>query len=180
MDGRAAMIAVGMNGEPLPIEHGFPARIVVPGLYGYISACKWVREIEATTFAARAAYWVQGGWARQTDIKLASRIDRPRNGGTVAAGTAVAVAGVAWDQHLGVSKVELQVDGGPWLPAVLGTVPSVDTWRQWVAVWTPPKPGTYTLRVRATDATGMPQTEAHRDVFPSGATGLHTITVRAR
>jgi DMSO/TMAO reductase YedYZ molybdopterin-dependent catalytic subunit len=180
MDGRDAMIAIGMNGVPLPVTHGFPARIVVPGLYGYVSACKWVADIEATTFAKRSAYWVQGGWAQQTDIKLAARIDTPHNAETVAAGRAVAVAGVAWDQHVGVSKVEVQVDDGAWLPARLATVPSTDTWRQWVVAWTPPKPGSYTLRVRATDSVGTPQNEFVRDVFPSGATGLHTIVVRAR
>jgi hypothetical protein len=139
-----------------------------------------VAQIEATTFAAKAAYWVQGGWAQQTDIKLASRIDRPHNAATVAAGTPVAIAGVAWHQHVGVAQVEVQVDNGPWLPAVLGAVPSSDTWRQWVVVWTPPKPGSYTLRVRATDAAGMAQDTFYRDVYPSGATGLHTITVRAK
>jgi DMSO/TMAO reductase YedYZ molybdopterin-dependent catalytic subunit len=180
MDGRDAMLAVGMNGEALPLEHGFPVRVVVPGLYGYISACKWVTRIEATTFASSAAYWVVGGWAQQTDIKLASRIDKPHNAASVTAGSPVTVAGVAWDQHVGVSKVEVQVDDGPWLPAVLAAAPSADTWRQWALSWTPPKPGSYTLRVRATDAKGTPQSEFYRDVFPSGATGLHTITVRAR
>jgi DMSO/TMAO reductase YedYZ molybdopterin-dependent catalytic subunit len=179
MDGRDSMIAVGMNGEPLPIKHGFPARIVVPGLYGYVSACKWVVDIEATTFAAKRAYWVQGGWAAQTDIKIASRIDTPHNGGTVRAGQPVAIAGVAWDQHVGIARVEVQVDNGEWLSARLAPVPSVDTWRQWVLPWTPPKVGSYALRVRAVDAAGTVQSAEHRDVFPSGATGLHTITVRA-
>jgi DMSO/TMAO reductase YedYZ molybdopterin-dependent catalytic subunit len=180
MDGRDALIAVGMNGVPLPVAHGFPARIVVPGLYGYVSACKWVVDIEATTFAANQAYWVQGGWAAQTDIKLESRIDTPRSGGAVKVGQAVAIAGVAWDQHVGVSKVEVQIDNGDWLTARLASVPSTDTWRQWVAPWTPPKSGTYTLRVRATDGTGSLQRSTRADPFPSGATGLHTITVRAR
>jgi DMSO/TMAO reductase YedYZ molybdopterin-dependent catalytic subunit len=180
MDGRDSMIAVGMNGEPLPVKHGFPARIVVPGLYGYVSACKWVVDIEATTFAARQAYWVQGGWAAQTDIKIASRIDTPHNGATVNAGQPVAIAGVAWDQHVGISRVEVQVDSGAWLSARLAPVPSVDTWRQWVLPWTPPKAGSYAVRVRAVDAAGTVQSAEHRDVYPSGATGLHTITVRAR
>lgn len=179
MDGRDAMVAVGMNGEPLPVEHGFPARIVVPGLYGYVSACKWVVDINATTFADDAAYWVQGGWAQQVDIKLESRIDTPRSGGKVSVGKPVAVAGIAWDQHVGVSGVDVQVDDGPWLPTRLATVPSTDTWRQWVLPWTPPKPGSYTLRVRATDRAGTPQTDRRADPFPSGATGLHTITVHA-
>jgi len=179
MDGRDAMVAVGMNGEALPVAHGFPARIVVPGLYGYVSACKWVVDIEATTFASRRAYWVQGGWAAQTDIKLESRIDTPRSGARVPAGRPVAIAGVAWDQHVGISTVEVQIDDGPWLPARLATVPSTDTWRQWVVAWTPPQPGSYRVRVRATDRAGKPQTENSQPSFPSGATGLHTITVRA-
>ncbi len=171
-----------MNGEPLPVAHGFPARIVVPGLYGYVSACKWVTDIEATTFGARSAYWVEGGWtsgAEETAVKLQSRIDTPRAGARVEAAKPVAVAGIAWDQHVGVSKVELQVDDGPWQAARLAAVPSTDTWRQWVAVWTPPRAGSYTLRVRATDAAGRSQVTTRTDVFPSGATGLHQITVRA-
>jgi DMSO/TMAO reductase YedYZ molybdopterin-dependent catalytic subunit len=180
MDGRDSLIAVGMNGVPLPVAHGFPARIVVPGLYGYVSACKWVVDIEATTFAAVQPYWVQGGWAAQTDIKLQSRIDTPHNGGRVTAGRSVAIAGVAWDQHVGVSRVEVQVDDGAWQAARLAPVPSTDTWRQWVLPWTPPRAGSYTVRVRAVDAAGTVQPPTRRDVYPSGATGLHTITVRAR
>ncbi|MGH8862278.1 MAG: molybdopterin-dependent oxidoreductase [Jatrophihabitantaceae bacterium] len=180
MDGRDAMVAVGMNGVPLPQNHGFPARIVVPGLYGYVSACKWVVDIKATTFAAEQAYWVQGGWAQQTDIKLQSRIDTPRSGASVPSGRPVAIAGVAWDQHVGVSKVEVQVDDGEWLPARLAAVPSTDTWRQWAVAWTPPRPASYRVRVRATDAAGMVETDVAAPVFPSGATGLHTITVQAQ
>lgn len=179
MDGRDAMVAVGMNGAPLPVKHGFPARIVVPGLYGYVSACKWVVDIKATTFAAEKAYWVRGGWAQQTDIKLQSRIDTPRSGAKVRAGSPVAIAGVAWDQHVGISSVEVQVNDGPWLPARLATVPSSDTWRQWVLAWTPPKSGDHRLRVRATDGAGHAQTEQRAEVFPSGATGLHSVTVHA-
>ncbi|MCU1657612.1 MAG: molybdopterin-binding oxidoreductase [Pseudonocardiales bacterium] len=180
MDGRDALLAVGMYGAPLPIVHGFPVRVVVPGLYGYVSACKWVVDIEATTFARRRAYWVQGGWAAQTDIKLESRIDTPHNGAAVPVGRPVAIAGVAWDQHVGISRIEVQIDGADWLPARLATVPSTDTWRQWMLPWTPPKAGSYTVRVRATDRAGTVQTAAVRDVYPDGATGLHTITVRAR
>jgi DMSO/TMAO reductase YedYZ molybdopterin-dependent catalytic subunit len=179
MDGRDALLAVGMNGEPLPIEHGFPARTVVPGLYGYISACKWIVGIEATTYAAREAYWVQEGWSPEPPIQLASRIDTPRPQRVVPVGEPVAVAGVAWDQHVGVSKVEVQVDEGPWQRARLGRVPSTDTWRQWVFAWTPPRSGQYRLRVRATDAQGNPQSTQVREPFPSGATGLHSITVHA-
>jgi DMSO/TMAO reductase YedYZ molybdopterin-dependent catalytic subunit len=179
MDGRDSLIAVGMNGEPLPVAHGFPARIVVPGLYGYVSACKWVVDIEATTFAAAQAYWVQGGWAAQTDIKLQSRIDTPHSGKRIRAGQSVAIAGVAWDQHVGVSRVEVQVDDGDWQVARLAPVPSTDTWRQWVLPWTPPKAGSYTVRVRAVDAAGTVQPSKRHGVYPSGATGLHTITLRA-
>ena len=182
LDGRDALLAVGMNGAPLPVEHGFPVRVVVPGLYGYVSACKWVVDINATTFVAHEAYWPQGGWTSgqlETAIRLQSRIDTPRSGRTVTAGRPTAIAGVAWDQHVGVSAVEVQVDDGPWLPARLGRVPSIDTWVQWVLAWTPPSPGTYRLRVRATNALGRVQTGQVTPVFPSGATGLHTITVQA-
>lgn len=182
LDGRDALLAVGMNGSPLPIEHGFPARIVVPGLYGYVSACKWVVDINATTFVADQAYWPRGGWTsgqRETSINLESRIDTPRTGRTVPVGRPVAIAGIAWDQHVGVSKVEVQIDGGAWRPARLASVPSTDTWRQWVLAWTPDRPGTYRIAVRASDAHGRPQTEVRQSVFPSGATGLHTITVQA-
>jgi sulfite oxidase len=168
-----------MNGEPLPLEHGFPVRTVVPGLYGYVSACKWIVDIEATTFSARAAYWVQGGWVARPTIQLASRIDTPRSHAVVPVGKPVALAGVAWDQHVGVSKVEVQVDDGPWQSAQLATVPSTDTWRQWYLPWTPQRSGQYQLRVRATDGRGRPQDTQSQDPFPSGATGLHMITVRA-
>jgi DMSO/TMAO reductase YedYZ molybdopterin-dependent catalytic subunit len=180
MDGRDAMLAVGMNGEPLTAAHGFPVRMVVPGLYGYVSACKWITELRATTFADYQAYWVKGGWAAQGPIKLASRIDRPVPPGAVAVGSTVPVAGVAWAQQVGVSRVELQVDDGAWQPARLAPVPSVDTWRQWVYLWTPESAGQHRLRVRAFDQDGNPQVTADSDPFPSGATGLHTVTVRAR
>jgi DMSO/TMAO reductase YedYZ molybdopterin-dependent catalytic subunit len=179
MDGRQSLLAVGMNGAPLPLEHGYPARVVIPGLYGYVSACKWVVDIEATTFDRRQAYWVQGGWVAQPTIRLSSRIDRPSPQEVVSVGDTVAVAGVAWDQHVGVSKVEVQVNDGPWQAARLATVPSTDTWRQWVFPWTPQKSGSYRLRVRATDAGGTVQDTQVRDVFPSGASGLHAVTVRA-
>ena len=179
-DGRDSLLAIGMNGAPLPIEHGYPARIVVPGLYGYVSACKWVIDIEATTFARSQPYWIEGGWANTTGIKLASRIDRPGANGVVEVGRPVVIAGVAWDQHVGVGAVQVQVGDGPWLSARLAPVPSTDTWRQWVLAWTPPAAGTYRLRVRATDAAGTVQTDRVTMPVPSGATGWHTITVRAR
>lgn len=180
LDGRDAMLAVGMNGEPLLTEHGFPVRMVVPGLYGYVSACKWIVDLEATTFAAHQAYWVQGGWAAQGPVRLSSRIDRPTSSGSVGLGVPVPVAGVAWDQHVGVSRVEVQVDGGTWQRAVLAPVPSTDTWRQWVYLWTPTSAGAHRLRVRAFDATGRAQSESVADPYPAGATGLHEVTVQAR
>ncbi|HEY1487046.1 MAG TPA: molybdopterin-dependent oxidoreductase [Micromonosporaceae bacterium] len=179
MDGRDSLLAIGMNGQPLPIEHGFPVRVVVPGLYGYISACKWVVDIEATRFDRAIPYWVRGGWAAHPRIELASRIDRPSSSEVVDVGSTVPIAGVAWDQHVGVSKVEVQVNNGSWLPARLGAVPSTDTWVQWVYPWKPPKSGTYTIRVRAIDAHGMVQDPKGREPFPAGATGYHTITVHA-
>jgi DMSO/TMAO reductase YedYZ molybdopterin-dependent catalytic subunit len=179
MDGRDALLAIGMNGDALPLEHGFPVRTVVPGLYGYVSACKWLVDIKATTFDAEQAYWVQGGWAARPAIRLESRIDTPRPHSVVSVGTQTAIAGVAWDQHVGVSKVEVQVDDGPWQRAQLATVPSTDTWRQWYVPWTPQTSGDHRLRVRATDGHGVPQDLKGRDPFPSGASGLHTITVHA-
>jgi DMSO/TMAO reductase YedYZ molybdopterin-dependent catalytic subunit len=179
LDGRDAMLAVGMNGEPLPVEHGFPVRMVVPGLYGYVSACKWIVDLQATTFAASAAYWVQGGWAQQGPVKLASRIDRPSGSQKVPLGAPVVIAGVAWDQHVGVSRVEVQVDDEPWQQATLARVPSADTWRQWAWPWTPAASGVHRLRVRAYDANGNVQDAGLADPFPSGASGLHTVTVHA-
>ena len=174
-DGRDAMLAVGMNGEPLPIEHGFPVRMVVPGLYGYCSACKWLVDIEATTFGRYDAYWVRRGWAQVAEIRTESRIDTPRPNGRVQPG-AVAVAGVAWAQHRGISAVEVSVDGGQWQPARLSDQVSVDAWRLWAYRWEA-TPGRHTLAVRATDGTGAVQTAAVADPFPSGATGYHSIAV---
>jgi DMSO/TMAO reductase YedYZ molybdopterin-dependent catalytic subunit len=179
LDGRDAMIAVGMNGEPLPIDHGFPARMVVPGLYGYVSATKWLAELELTTFADKA-YWVTQGWAQQAPIKTGSRIDRPMDGSSVSPGRVV-VAGVAWAQHRGISKVEVQVDSGEWTPATLAAAASVDTWRLWSVEWNA-TPGDHELRVRATDNAGEVQTPVFVQPEPNspgddGATGWHTISV---
>ena len=175
MDGRDALLAVGMNGEPLPAAHGFPCRMVVPGLYGYVSATKWVVDLELTRFADATAYWTDRGWAERGPIKTMSRIDTPRPFAKPAAGR-VAVAGVAWAQHRGIEKVEVRVDGGRWHQARLAEVPSADTWRQWVWPWDA-EPGTHTLEVRATDADGRTQPERRADPFPSGATGWHSTTV---
>ncbi|GAA1829880.1 molybdopterin-dependent oxidoreductase [Agromyces salentinus] len=176
-DDRNAVLAVGMNGEPLPAEHGFPVRMVVPGLYGYVSATKWVTELEVTRFDAASAYWTDRGWSERGPIKLSSRIDVPRSGQQVNAGTVV-VAGVAWQQHVGVAAVDVKVDDGPWRPATLATPISDDTWVQWRFEWDA-APGTYSLRVRATSADGEVQTSDEQGVVPDGATGLdeRTITV---
>jgi len=175
-DDRDALLAVGMNGEPLPVAHGFPVRMVVPGLYGYVSATKWVTDLEVTRFADRAAYWTQRGWSERGPVRTSSRIEVPRHHATVPAGR-VAVGGTAWAQHTGITGVEVQVNQGPWQPAELAAEISVDTWRQWSWTWDA-EPGPYTLRVRATDATGTVQDRAVRDVLPDGATGWHETSVR--
>jgi DMSO/TMAO reductase YedYZ molybdopterin-dependent catalytic subunit len=174
--GRGAMLAIGMNGEPLPIEHGFPARLVVPGLYGYVSATKWVTDLEVTTWAARQAYWLQHGWAEQGPIKTESRIDTRQ--GRVVGGKA-RVAGIAWAQHTGIDKVEVRLDQGTWQTAVVSAEVTVDAWRMWWAQ-VDAGPGSHTVTVRATDRTGYTQTDQIADVVPDGATGWHTITFTAR
>jgi DMSO/TMAO reductase YedYZ molybdopterin-dependent catalytic subunit len=178
MDGRDAMLAVAMNGEPLPLEHGFPVRMVVPGLYGYVSATKWVVDLELTTFEAFDPYWIERGWASRAPIKTQSRIDTPGDGARVRPGE-VAVAGVAWAQHRGIERVEVRVDDGPWLEAELAAEDTVDTWRQWVLRWNAP-PGDHVLAVRATDGDGAVQVAAPAPPFPDGATGDHTIAVEVR
>jgi DMSO/TMAO reductase YedYZ molybdopterin-dependent catalytic subunit len=165
-----------MNGEPLPIEHGFPVRMVVPGLYGYVSATKWVKSLKVTTFDQDQAYWTPLGWAALGPIKIASRIDIPRR--TVDAGTVV-VAGVAWAQHTGIAKVEVQIDGADWRQADLAATTGPDTWRQWKFAWDAAS-GTHELAVRATDAKGTLQTAAEAPPAPDGATGYHTIKVKVR
>jgi DMSO/TMAO reductase YedYZ molybdopterin-dependent catalytic subunit len=181
MDGRDALLAIGMNGTALPVEHGFPARLVVPGLYGYVSACKWVTDIEVTTFAKAQAYWVPRGWSQQGPIKTESRIDVPAGGSAVGPGR-VPVAGVAWAQHKGVAAVEVRVDGGPWRPATLAAVPGIDTWRQWTWDWdtTGYRAGSHLLEARATDATGYTQTSLVADVAPNGASGYPQASVTLR
>jgi DMSO/TMAO reductase YedYZ molybdopterin-dependent catalytic subunit len=177
-DDRDAMLAVAMNGRPLPIDHGFPVRTIVPGLYGYVSACKWVVEMKVTRFADIEAYWTQRGWAELGPVKIASRIDVPGDGGEVAA-SGGRVGGVAWAQHTGISAVEVSVDDGPWQRAELGRVPSTDTWVQWAAT-IDVEPGDHTLAVRARDADGETQTGEVQDTVPDGATGWHTITFEAK
>jgi DMSO/TMAO reductase YedYZ molybdopterin-dependent catalytic subunit len=178
LDGRDALLAVAMNGTALPVEHGFPARMVVPGLYGYVSATKWVTDIEVTTFASASAYWVQRGWSQQGPIKTESRIDVPFGGASLATGR-TAVAGVAWAQHKGIAAVEVRVDGGPWHEARLAAVPDIDTWRQWVWEW-PATPGSHLLEARATDKTGYTQTAVQAQPVPNGASGYPSAQVTVR
>jgi DMSO/TMAO reductase YedYZ molybdopterin-dependent catalytic subunit len=175
LDGRDTMLAVGMNGEPLPLEHGFPVRMLTPGLYGYAGACKWVTELELTTFAKFDAYWVERGWGAQGTVKTASRIDKPKPFARIAAG-AVTVAGVAWAQRRGIAKVEISVDGGAWAEAELLPTASVDTWVQWRHTWKASQ-GPHAIAVRAVDRTGAVQPEERATPYPDGATGWHTITV---
>ncbi|SDC58047.1 DMSO/TMAO reductase YedYZ, molybdopterin-dependent catalytic subunit [Sanguibacter gelidistatuariae] len=174
-DDRDALLAVAMNDEPLPLSHGFPVRMVVPGLYGYVSATKWVTELKVTTFADDVAYWTPRGWSERGPIKTASRIDVPRADANLTAGT-VAVGGVAWAQHVGVVAVEVQVDHGEWEAAALADEASTDTWRQWSYLWEASS-GPHTLRVRATDATGKIQTSTEAPPAPDGASGWHEVTV---
>ena len=171
-DGRDAMLAVAMNGRPLPIDHGFPVRTLVPGLYGYVSATKWVRDMEVSTFADISAYWTERGWGELGPVKMSSRVDVPRSGEDVRAGEVV-FGGVAWAQHTGIAQVEFSVDGGDWLTADLAQVPSEDTWVQWSGT-ADVAPGDHLVRVRAVDRQGTVQTSVEQDVLPDGATGLHT------
>ncbi len=173
-DGRDALVAVGMNDEPLPIEHGFPVRLVVAGLYGYVSATKWLSELELTTWDGFDAYWVPRGWAKEAPVKTQSRIDTPLEGRIAA--RARAIAGVAWAPHRGVDRVEVRIDEGEWMEAELSSEISDNSWRQWKVDWDP-APGRYRLQVRATDGDGITQTELRVPPAPDGATGWHTIHV---
>ncbi|GAB3847065.1 molybdopterin-dependent oxidoreductase [Nesterenkonia populi] len=173
-DERDAMVAVGMNGQPLPAEHGFPARLVVPGLYGYVSATKWVVDLEVTRFDRQTAYWTDRGWDEQAPILVSSRIDVPRPLQALPAGDVV-IAGSAWAQPVGIDRVEIQVDGGEWEPAELGSDVSADTWRQWRYVLADADPGRHWAAVRAITADGEVQTGDRRDPIPNAATGRHRI-----
>ena len=175
MDGRDALLAVGMNGQPLPIAHGFPARMVVPGLYGYVSATKWVTRLTITTFAQQRAYWTQRGYAAQAPIKTESRIDVPKPLAQIKAGQVV-VAGVAWAPAKGIAAVEVNVDNGTWHTARLAAADGIDTWRQWMWAWDA-SPGLHTLQVRATDSTGATQTSRSAQTFPDGASGWDSVVV---
>jgi DMSO/TMAO reductase YedYZ molybdopterin-dependent catalytic subunit len=175
IDGRAAMVAIGMNGEPLPLEHGFPARLVVPGLYGYVSATKWLQRIELTGWDEFDAYWVPRGWSKEGPVKTQSRIDVPLPGRPLPRGP-VTVAGVAWAPTRDIERVEVRVDEGTWSDAQLGPRWTEDVWRQWVWEWDA-EPGRHVLEVRATDGTGETQTGERTPVDPDGATGWHQRTI---
>ena len=177
-DGRDALLAVAMGGKPLPVEHGFPVRMVVPGLYGYVSATKWLVDLEVTRFADFSAYWTDRGYAAQAPIKTSSRIDVPRGFARLKAGRTT-VAGLAWAQDRGIDAVEVRVDDGAWQRAELAAEDNEDTWRQWRWTWDA-TPGTHRLQVRATDRTGYTQTSRREPVAPDGATGWHTVTVDVR
>lgn len=176
-DGRESMVAVGMNGEPLPFEHGFPARLVVAGLYGYVSATKWVSEIELTTWDGFDAYWVPRGWAKEAPIKTQSRIDTPSAAESIPPGSH-AVAGVAWAPTRGISMVEVQLgEGAPWVEAELSEPLSDNAWVQWRVDWEVSEPGRHVLRCRATDGDGYLQTMDIQRPAPDGATGWHSQPV---
>jgi DMSO/TMAO reductase YedYZ molybdopterin-dependent catalytic subunit len=160
------------------VHHGFPVRMVVPGLYGFVSATKWVVDLEVTKLDKVHAYWTERGWSAKGPVKTQSRIDVPGNGDTVKAGT-VRVGGSAWAQHTGIEKVEFQLDGGPWQEAELGRVPDLDTWVQWAGAVDVEK-GDHRLFVRATDKSGYTQTAVKADVIPNGATGWDTHPFTAR
>jgi hypothetical protein len=177
LDGRDALVAVGMNGEPLPARHGFPARLVVPGLYGYVSATKWLTEIELTTLEAFDAYWVPRGWAKLAPIKTQSRIDVPRRDARVPAGATV-FAGVAWAPHRGIDRVELRLDEGDWRDCELTEPLSEDAWVQW-RLGVDLVPGEHRAEVRATDGAGAVQAARYVPPAPDGAEGYDTIRVTA-
>ena len=174
-DDRDAIIAVAMDGAPLPARHGFPARLVTPGLYGFVGATKWLTRLTATTYAAEQAYWTKRDWLTDGTVKTQARIDTPAGLATQPAGK-IAVGGVAWAQRRGITEVEVRVDDGPWQKATLGPDGGTDYWRQWFWVWDA-TPGRHDLTVRAKDGTGAFQTEQRADPFPGGASGWHSIVV---
>ena len=176
--GRNAMLAIAMNGQPLPVQHGFPVRMVVPGLYGYVSATKWLVDLEVTTFDKFSAYWTERGWSEKGPVKTQSRIDVPGNGSTVKAGS-LRIGGSAWAQHTGIEKVEFQLDGADWQEAELGRVPDADTWVQWSGT-VDVDAGEHRVVVRATDSSGYTQTSVKTDVVPDGASGWDSIPFSAQ
>ncbi|SEE04729.1 molybdopterin-dependent oxidoreductase [Ruania alba] len=174
-DDRDSLLAIGMNGEPLPVEHGFPVRMVVPGLYGYVSATKWVTELKVTRFADDEAYWTPRGWSERGPVKTASRVDVPQSGATVAAGE-VRLGGTAWAQHRGITRVQVQIDDGQWQDAELASTVSTDTWRQWSFTWADASPGRHAVRCRAWDDEDV-QTAETAAPAPNGASGYHVISL---
>jgi DMSO/TMAO reductase YedYZ molybdopterin-dependent catalytic subunit len=176
-DDRDAMLVIGMNREVLPANHGFPVRLVVPGLYGYVSATKWLTEIELTTWDAFDGYWIPRGWSKEGPVKTQSRIDRPKNGSTVETGT-FAIAGVAWAPTIGIDYVEVQIDGGEWHRAELSVPLSNNSWIQWT-LDSDLGEGEHAVQVRATDATGFTQSERNVSPAPNGAEGWHSISFKA-
>lgn len=178
LDGRPALVAIGMNGAPLPVDHGFPARLVVDGLFGYVSATKWLRSIELTGWEEFDGYWIPRGWAKSAPTIASSRIDTPADQSRVPGGP-VTIGGVAWAPPVGVGAVEVRVDDGPWQRAELSESIGDAAWRQWRWEWSA-TPGRHTISVRTIDRRGQIQDETVRDVLPSGATGLdeRSVTVR--
>ena len=176
-DARDSLIAVGMNGDPLPAQHGYPVRMVVPGLYGYVSATKWLTELKVTRFADDVAYWTSRGWSERGPIKIASRIDVPRSFADLRPDVEVAVmlGGTAWAQQRGIAAVEVRIDDGDWREAELGAEVSEDTWTQWSLRWEDAAPGDHSVTVRATDGEGEVQTDERADPVPNGASGWHTV-----
>ncbi len=173
-DSRNALVAIAMNGEPLPLQHGFPARMVVPGLYGYVSATKWLVDLEVTRFADFTAYWTSRGYAATAPIKMSSRIDVPRSFQTMSGGE-VTFGGVAWAQAVGIAQVQVRVDDGEWHQADLGTRDGIESWRQWSWTWREATPGRHEVSVRAVDETGTTQISERAPIRPDGATGWHTV-----
>ena len=176
MDDRGALLAIGMNGAALPAQHGFPARLITPGMYGYVGATKWVERLHLTTYAKGTAYWSERGWSERAEVKTQTRIDTPRSGDPIDAGD-VAIAGVAWSQaHGGITRVEVSIDGGEWLSAQLGAAVGPAYWRQWYVPWKATT-GKHEIRARAYDAAGTVQDAAVRPVAPDGATGYHVVEI---
>lgn len=175
LDGRDTMLALGMNGEPLPREHGFPVRLVTPGIYGFVGATKWLTGLTLTTYAEQEAYWSERDWATDAPIKISSRVDTPRPLSTIDAGHQV-IGGVAWAQDRGIGRVEVRIDGGRWQEARLGPDAGVDYWRQWFLLWDA-APGRHMIAVRATDLDGAVQTAARATPFPAGSSGIQEIVV---
>ncbi len=174
-DGRDAMVAIGMNGEALPAAHGFPARLITPGIYGFVGATKWLTKLTLTTYAAQQAYWTKRDWATDAPIKISARIDTPAPLTTIQPGR-TALGGVAWAQHRGVGKVEVRIDGGAWQPVMLGPDAGVDYWRQWYLPWDATS-GQHTVAVRAFDREGNAQIEKRATPFPSGSSGIQEVLV---